>query len=169
MKKSFVLMTVIVATLAFTGLVLAQNCGLPPVGDQVYVSKSGPWKGKWMAPKGVPIKPPKLVTPKCGPCYVAPGSPYAVGPKLVNMPFTKTVDVMRDLCAGKAKGKCKLCGPCAPTIAWSGSWKTSEIVGKTDVTVVLPPAYQWDEAKGMVTGPIGVIAKPKPAPPAECF
>jgi hypothetical protein len=149
--------------------VLAQNCGLPPVSEQLYVSKSAPWTGKWMAPKGAGIKAPKLVTPKCGPCYVVPGSPYAVGPVLKSLPFTKSVDVMRDLCVGKAKGKEKLCGPCAPTIAWSGSWKTSEIVGKTDVTVVLPPAYQWDDAKGMPMGPIGVTAKPKPGPAAECF
>jgi hypothetical protein len=167
MKKSFVLMTVIVATLAFTGLVLAGSCGLPPVcGEQLYVSKSAPWTGKWMAPKGAPIKPPKMVTPKCGPCYTVPGSPYAIGPRLENRSFKKTVDVMRDLCVGKAKGKTKLCGPCAPTIAWSGSWKTSEIVGKTDVTVVVPPAYNWEEAP---RGPIGVKAIPKPLPPAECF
>jgi hypothetical protein len=28
------------------------------------------------------------------------------------------------LCKGKAKGMEKLCGPCAPTIKWSGSWMT---------------------------------------------
>ena len=30
------------------------------------------------------------------------------------------------LCKGKAAGKEKLCGPCAPVIAWSGSWMTVE-------------------------------------------
>lgn len=170
MKKSFVLMTVIVATLAFAGLVLAQNCGPLPCGpDQLYVTKSAPFKPVWMSPKAAKPTPPKTVTPKCGPCYTIPGGPYAVGPKLAPMEFTKSVDVLRDLCVGKAKGKCKLCGPCAPTIAWSGSWKTSEIVGKTDVKVVLPPAYQWCDAQGCPTGPIGVKAIPKPAPAPECF
>ncbi|MGC8657959.1 MAG: hypothetical protein ACP5U1_02700 [Desulfomonilaceae bacterium] len=28
------------------------------------------------------------------------------------------------LCKGKAKGIEKMCGPCAPTIKWSGSWMT---------------------------------------------
>ncbi|MBM4326051.1 MAG: hypothetical protein FJ118_02715 [Deltaproteobacteria bacterium] len=26
------------------------------------------------------------------------------------------------LCKGKTAGKTKLCGPCAPTISWKGSW-----------------------------------------------
>jgi hypothetical protein len=28
------------------------------------------------------------------------------------------------LCKGKAGGKTKLCGPCAPTISWKASWMT---------------------------------------------
>ncbi len=170
MKKSLVLMTVIAATLAFSAVVFAQGCGpICPAGDQLYLTKGKPWAGKWVKPVGPRITPPKMVTPKCGPCYTVPGGPYAVAPTLANMEFTRTVDVMRDLCVGKAKGKCKLCGPCAPTIAWSGSWKTSEIVGKTDVTVVLPPAYQWCDAKGCPVAPVGVKPVPKPGPAPECF
>lgn len=29
------------------------------------------------------------------------------------------------LCKGKAAGLEKMCGPCAPTIKWSGSWMTA--------------------------------------------
>jgi hypothetical protein len=169
MKKSFVLIAVIVATLAYSGLVFAQGCGLPPVCGHLYVAKSKPWHGKWIAPKGVPILPPRCFKPKCccGVIHV-PGSPYAVGPKLVNLPFTRTVNVMRNLCVGKAKGVCRLCGPCAPTVAWSGSWKTAEIVGKTKITVMLPPAYQWCGAAACPKGPIGLKCIPKPCPAPEC-
>jgi hypothetical protein len=171
MKKSFVLMTVIVATLAFVGLVLAQNCGpMPCAPEQLYVTGKMPFKGMWMKPKPGKPTPPKCIPAKgCMPPCLIPGGPYAIGPTLAPMEFKRTVDVLRDLCVGKAKGKCKLCGPCAPTIAWSGSWKTSEIIGKTDVSVVLPPAYRWCDAEGCPTGPIGVKAVPKPAPAPECF
>ena len=127
MKKSLVLLTVVVATLAFAGTTLALNCGLPPVCEELFVSKSAPWQGKWMSPKMGKISGPKCVTPKCGPCYTVPGSPYAIAPKLENIRVIKTVDVMRDLCVGKAKGSCPIgCGPCAPAIAWSGKWMTVE-------------------------------------------
>lgn len=39
-------------------------------------------------------------------------------------PKCKIVCVDKVLCKGKAAGKIKLCGPCAPTIKFKGSWLT---------------------------------------------
>ncbi len=169
MKKSLVISLVVVAVIAYAGVTFAMNCGLPPVCDELFVAQSKPWKGKWMSPVPGKYTAPKKVAPKCGPCYTLPSSPYAVGPKLENLRVIKKVDVMRDLCVGKAAGKCKLgCGPCAPDVKWSGAWKTSEICGKTEVAVVLPPAYAWCGETACPTGKVNVKAFPKPMPAPDC-
>ncbi|HMK33931.1 MAG TPA: hypothetical protein VK463_02610 [Desulfomonilaceae bacterium] len=163
MKKSLVLMTVIVATLAFAGMVCAQSC-LPPVCDLVCKAPGlEKFQPIWKHTKLVPYP-----GPKCTPCGITPGGPYANVPRLANREYVKTVDVMKDLCVGQAKGKTKLCGPCAPTIAWSGKWKTAMICGKVDVSVVLPPAYALETGE-YDYAPTGVKCGPKPCPPPECF
>jgi len=40
------------------------------------------------------------------------------------MPTCKVVCKDQVLCKGQAKGKIKLCGPCAPTISYAGKWLT---------------------------------------------
>jgi hypothetical protein len=169
MKKSLLISLAVVAMVAYAGMTFAMNC-LPPICDEIFVTKSIPWKGKWKTPDIFPYIGPKCVKPKCGPCYTQPSTPYAVGPVLKNMTVIKSVDVMKDWCKGAAAGVCPIgCGPCAPTLKWAGMWKTSEIIGKADVAVVLPPAYQWCGETGCPTGPIGVKPMPKPCPPADCF
>lgn len=71
MKKSLVMMVVLVGSLALAGSVLATDWGC-------------------------------YSTPTCKPA-----------------PCKDQV-----LCKGKAKGIEKMCGPCAPTIKWAGSWMT---------------------------------------------
>ena len=64
--------------------------------------------------------------PKCVPPVVKPAKcpPSIVIPEIV----TRTVPSSEIIyCKGAAKCKEKLCGPCAPTIKWSGSWKTAEV------------------------------------------
>ncbi len=169
MKKSLVISLAIAATLAFVGVTFAMNCGLPPVCDELFIGKSAKWQGKWKSPIPGKYTAPRLVKPKCGPCFMAPSSPYAKGPVLQNLKVNKTVNVMRDLCKGQAKGACALgCGPCAPKVSWSGSWKTSVICGKTTVAVVLPPAYRWCGEDGCPEGAINVTSVPKPIAPADC-
>ena len=170
MKRLLVVLVAMAACLAFVAPSFAGMCGFPPVGEMLYKTPSKAWAGKWKAPAAGPITAPKCVTPKCGPCYTVPGSPYAVGPILANLVVTKTADVMVDLCIGKAKGECPLgCGPCAPKVKWAGSWKTSEIVGKTTYQVMLPPAYRWCGEDACPAGPVSVKAFPKPPTPQECY
>jgi len=40
------------------------------------------------------------------------------------MPVCKVVCKDQVLCKGAAKGKIKLCGPCAPVITYAGQWLT---------------------------------------------
>jgi len=40
------------------------------------------------------------------------------------MPVCKVICKDQVLCKGAAKGKIKLCGPCAPVITYAGSWLT---------------------------------------------
>jgi len=70
------------------------------------------------------------------------------------------VDVMSDLCAGKAKGKCLLCGPCSPEIKWSAKWKTSVICGKVKV-----PYMATEKVKFIK--PVECVQVP--CPPPTCF
>jgi hypothetical protein len=64
--------------------------------------------------------PPNCVSPVVKPAKFAPSITEAEV-------ITKKVQSETIFCQGKAKGKEKLCGPCAPTISWSGSWKTAEL------------------------------------------
>lgn len=53
------------------------------------------------------------------------GSVFATDWGCYTTPSVKPVPCKDEvLCKGKAKGVEKLCGPCAPTIKWSGSWLT---------------------------------------------
>lgn len=53
------------------------------------------------------------------------GSVFAMDWGCYTMPTCKPIPCKDEvLCKGKAKGVEKLCGPCAPTIKWSGSWMT---------------------------------------------
>ena len=121
MKKSLVLITVLVAVVAFAGLAFAKGpIACPPGKVDV---KFVPSKGKPAAPK--------CITVPCPPQQVkVPGGPYAVVPGVKKVMIPKTTDVYRDLCQGKAKGACQLCGPCAPSISWSCKWKTTMVCGK---------------------------------------
>jgi len=80
MKKSLVIMVVLVGSLALAASVFAGGMA------------KGPAAG-------------------CGDCYSTPSCKPA--------PCKDQV-----LCKGKAKGIEKMCGPCAPTIKWAGSWMT---------------------------------------------
>ena len=82
MKKSLVMMVVLVASLALAGSVFAGGMTKMP------------------APQGTDWG-----------CYSTPTCKPA--------PCKDQV-----LCKGKAKGAQKMCGPCAPTIKWAGSWMT---------------------------------------------
>jgi hypothetical protein len=64
----------------------------------------------------------------CGPvCPAKPVKPAKCpATATITETFTKTVSSDTVLCKGAAKGKEKLCGPCAPTIKWSCSWATLE-------------------------------------------
>ncbi|MCL5124610.1 MAG: hypothetical protein M1511_08975 [Deltaproteobacteria bacterium] len=83
MKKSLVIMVVLVGSLALVGSVFAGG-----MAKRHAVQAAG-----------------------CGDCYSAPSCQPA--------PCKDQV-----LCKGKAKGVEKMCGPCAPTIKWAGSWMT---------------------------------------------
>jgi hypothetical protein len=67
----------------------------------------------------------RCAPPKCVPPVVKPATspPSIVIPEIVE----KKVRSEIIFCKGAAKGKERLCGPCAPTITWSGSWKTAEL------------------------------------------
>ena len=121
MKKSLVLITVLVALVAFAGLAFAKGpIACPP----------GKVECKYLPAKGKPAAP-KCVTVPCPPQKMSiPGGPYALVPSAVPIKIAKTTDVYRDLCQGKAKGKCQLCGPCAPSITWACKWKTTMVCGK---------------------------------------
>ncbi|MGO8878793.1 MAG: hypothetical protein ACLPVO_10055 [Desulfomonilaceae bacterium] len=80
MKKSLVIMVVLVGSLALAASVFAGGMA------------KGPAAG-------------------CGDCYSTPSCQPA--------PCQDQV-----LCKGKAAGAQKMCGPCAPTIKWAGSWMT---------------------------------------------
>lgn len=55
------------------------------------------------------------------------GSVFAMDWGCYSMPTCKPIPCKdKVLCKGKASGAEKLCGPCAPTIKWSGSWMTIE-------------------------------------------
>jgi hypothetical protein len=169
MKKSLVMSLVVMATFAFVGATFAMNCGLPPVCEELFITKSKPWTGHWMTPKKRPILPPRCVTPKCGPCYTIPGTPYAIAPVLEDKVFEFPAEVRRDLCLGKASGKCKLgCGPCAPDIKWSGSWRTSEVLPDTIVKIKLPPAYAPVQ-EPLPKDRVGVWPIVPPCPPRDCY
>ena len=80
MKKSLVIMVVLVGSLALAGSVFAGGMAKMPAAG-------------------------------CGDCYSTPSCQPA--------PCKDEV-----LCKGKAAGVEKMCGPCAPTIKWAGSWMT---------------------------------------------
>ncbi len=92
----------------------------------------------------------KCCPPKCAPPVIKP----AVCPPSITVPeiVTKTVRSEIIYCQGAAKGKEKLCGPCAPTIMWSGSWKTAELGPEKTCKYVIVKK--------------GKLVKEKPAPPA---
>ena len=149
MKKSLVLITVLVAVVAFVGLAFAKGPIACPPGAKVTYS---PIKGKPAAPK--------CITVPCPPQPVSlPGGPYALLPTKKKIKVPKTTDVYRDLCKGKAKGKCQLCGPCAPTISWSCKWKTMMVCGKY--------TYLVDSAKP-AKKPQALQCKVMPVPPKGC-
>jgi hypothetical protein len=169
MKKLFAVSLVVVASLCFVGLTFAQTCGMPPICDEIFVTKSDKFKGKWITPELGPYKGPKCVKPPCGPCFTCPSTPYARGPILKNIDITKKVSVYRDWCKGEAKGCCPIgCGPCAPMVFWSGKWKTAEKIGEACAKYTLPPAYRWDKEDAVVVGDMGVVGMPKPII-VDCF
>lgn len=63
--------------------------------------------------------------PKCVPPVVKPAkaAPSITIPEIVE----KKIQDTTIFCKGAAKGKEKLCGPCAPSIKWSGSWSCAEL------------------------------------------
>jgi hypothetical protein len=76
-------------------------------------------------------------------------------PTSVKVPVEK--DVLRLLCAGKAKGVCPIgCPPC-DKVKWAVEWSTMEQCGKVKVLVAKP---------GTVSKPIAVTQKMVPIKPA---
>ncbi|MFH0822049.1 MAG: hypothetical protein V2B18_04810 [Pseudomonadota bacterium] len=171
MKKSLIMLTVVLASLALAAAAFAGGkaavkaapaCGPVPC-DVKYVAKTEPLKMKTPTaiPKAGKIKGPGCATiPAPAMTVPVPGTSYAIGEKPEWVKETKTTDVYRDWCKGAAKGKEQLCGPCAPTIAWSCSWQTSEIVGKISY-----PVYKQGTKKYQFP----VDCKVVPKGPASCL
>lgn len=164
MKKSLVILTVMAVSLAYVGVALAGGV-VPCPGPCEFINVPA----KMGAPKPGPaakvplpgkIAAPKCVTPKCGPCITCPGGPYGVWEKTVMVPAMKKVEVFRNLCQGKTKGQCQLCGPCAPSINWMCKWQTKVICGEVEVPTMVPKRVKYE---------FPVVCKPKPCPPPECY
>lgn len=148
MKKSLIMLTVMVVTLAFVGAAIAQE---PFV--------MGP-KVKCDYVKGGAVTGPKCVTVPAQQVLSMPGSPYALVPKVTKVWKTETTPVYRDLCVGKSKGACPIgCGPCAPMVKWSVNWKTMEECGKYTYKIKVP---------GVAKKPVALQCKTTVLPP-DCF
>lgn len=165
MKKSLVVLTVILASLAVSGVVMAAGqaaCPPGPMECKIVVPMQKPPKPKpAMVPKAAKPSMPKCVTVPCPHMQVTvPGAPYAMAEQPDVKMVPKTAPVFRDLCKGASKGKCPIgCGPCAPMITWACSWKTSEECGK--VTYMVPQPTTKPKA-------IDVQCKVVPKP-VECY
>jgi hypothetical protein len=150
MKKSLVILAVLTVSLAVVGVAFAADAGPCPPG----------FKSEYKLDKGKPTLP-KCVTVPCKQMVTIPGKPYTMlekkGPDKIVM---VEKDVMHDLCAGKAKGKCNLCGPCSPTITWDCKWKTSMICGTVKVPTKVPTKVKYPQV---------VKCVPVPCPPPDCF
>jgi len=137
MKKSLIMLTVMVVTLAFVGAAIAQDPFI-----------MGP-KVKCDYVKGGKVTGPKCLEVPCKQMVSMPGSPYALVPGTKMVTKLEKTTVYRDLCVGKSKGACPIgCGPCAPLVKWSVNWKTMEECGvysypvKTKVPIKKPVALQ---------------------------
>ncbi|GEM_PF-1093299 len=169
MKKSLVVLTVILASLALAGLVFAAGKACPPMQPMKCELSTSVEKGKpmqVMVPKKGKGTPGKCVTVPCPPMQVTvPGKPYAVANLPVPTWITDTAPVFRDICAGKSKGQCPaFCGPCAPLIKWSCNWKTSEECGKVAYKFSVPPGGKLERK------PSTIAVKEKVVPsPVDCL
>ncbi|MEW6348176.1 MAG: hypothetical protein AB1646_03885 [Thermodesulfobacteriota bacterium] len=141
MRKSLVILMVIVASLALCGVAFAEVCG--PTGCAPAVKAKDPKAGfkavttKEYVPKKFVPKGSKCVQVK--PCPVTvnvPGEPFAKYEMTVWAPVKKVLPVYRELCKGKAKGECKPMGNCGPGIKWSANWITLEKLGERPVPVI---------------------------------
>jgi len=162
MKKSLVMVTVLVALVAFAAVALA--------GAPAPACPAGPAKCeygvKYKPVKPVPAvlpaptkpKPGKCVTVPCPPQQVfVPGPPFAMYDFPTQVPKMVEKDVLRLLCAGKAKGVCPIgCPPCVDKVKWAVEWSTMEQCGKVAVKTMVP---------GTVSKPIAVTQKMVPVKP----
>lgn len=152
MKKSLILMTAIIASLALMGVAFAG--ALPPVPGigcpvQVKCIKIPPpqekWEGKWSHPKLVKPEGPSCVMVGCKPC-IKPGDYFAKVPRLANKTKAYTTEVFQLLCAKKDGGVIQ-CNPCGPKIKWKFGYKCMQTCGEVTTTVTLPPAYAVFDGK----------------------
>lgn len=159
MKKSLVMATVLVALVAFAAVAMAGAPACPVPSKCEYGVKYKPVKAE---PPKLPAvtkpKPGKCVTVPCPPQQVfVPGPPFAMYdfPTKVAKPVEK--DVLRMLCAGKAKGVCPIgCPPCVDKVKWAVEWSTMEQCGKVKVVEYVP---------GKASKPIEVTQKMVPVKP----
>ena len=149
MKKSLVILAVLTVSLAVVGVAFAADVAPCPPGGKVEYKLS----------KGKPTLP-KCVTVPCKQVVTIPGKPYTMLEKTKMKTVMVEKEVMIDLCAGKTKGQCNLCGPCSPTIKWAVNWKTSMICGTVKVPKKVPVVVKYPQV---------VKAVPVPCPPPECF
>ncbi len=142
MKKSLVVLTVILASLAVAGMAFAAGKAVcpPPMKCELgtNIEQGAP---KIMLPKRGVGGPPKCVTMPCPQIPVTiPGKPYAIANLPVNVWIKDTAPVFRNLCEGKCAGAAPaFCGPCAPLIKWDCSWNTREECGKVAYKFCIPP------------------------------
>ena len=146
MKKSLVVLTVILASVALASVAFAAGkaaCVPPPPMKCEFETKVEPGKPKLYVPIRVTPKPPKCaVMPLPQIPVTIPGEPYADALLPVNVWIKDTAPVYRDLCVGKSAGKCPaFCGPCPPMITWSAAWKTREECGRVAYKFMVPPGH----------------------------
>jgi len=141
MKKLLVLMTVLVASAALVGLAFAAGpAACPPPAKCEYSTVPCTTQAKYIVPQLTKPKPGKCVCVPAPPVQVnIPGPPYALAKLPVNVWIKDTAPIMRDLCKGAAKGKCALCGPCAPVVTWACDWQTSVECGTVAYKFMIPP------------------------------
>lgn len=162
MKKSLVMVTVLVALVAFAAVAMAgapaPACPVPSKCE--YGVKYAPVKAKPpVLPKVTKPVPGKCVTVPCPPQQVfVPGPPFAMYDFPTQVPKMVEKDVLRLLCAGKAKGVYPIgCPPGVDKVKWAVQWSTMEQCGKVKVKTMVP---------GTVSKPIAVTQKMVPVKPA---